>query len=78
MKVCWYFELEDFTGYNLKGLWQDLKVDAAHVDDYRKITMVGDKKWQELAAEATDFFTGSEVRFFEPHQKDQAKQWINN
>lgn len=77
MKVRWYFELEDFTGYDLKGLWADLKVDAAHFDEYGNIAMVGDKKWQELATEATDFFTSSEVRFFEPHQKDDAKQWIN-
>ena len=76
MKVRWYFELEDFTGYDLKGLWQDLKVDAAHFDDYGKMAMVGDKKWQELAAEATDFFTGSEVRFFESDQKEEAIEWI--
>jgi len=77
MKVRWYFELEDFTGYDLNGLWADLKVDAAHFNEYGKMVMVGDKKWQELATEATDFFTGSEVRFFEPHQKEKAKQWIN-
>ena len=78
MKVRWYFELEDFTGYDLKGLWEDLKVDAAHFNEYGKMAMVGDKKWQKLAAEATVFFTSSEVRFFEQNQKEQAKQWINN
>jgi hypothetical protein len=40
------------------------------------MAMVGHKKWQELATEATKFFTSSEVQFFEPHQKEEAKQWI--
>lgn len=76
MKVRWYFELVDFTGYDLDGLWADLKVDVAHFNGYGKMAMVGHKKWQELATEVTDFFTSSEVRFFEPHQKEEAKQWI--
>ncbi|AVR46559.1 STAS/SEC14 domain-containing protein [Christiangramia fulva] len=77
LKVRWYLELENFTGYTLSGLWEDLKVDAAHSKEYGKMVMVGDKKWQELATGATEFFTSSEVRFFEPRLKEQAKQWIN-
>lgn len=76
LKIRWYFELEDFTGYDLEGLLQDLKVDTAHLDDYGKMVMVGDKKWQELATEATDFFSDSEVRFFESDQKEEAIEWI--
>ena len=77
-KVDFYFELKDFHGYDLKGFWADLKVDSAHLSDYGKMAFVGEKKWQEWAAQATDFFTGSEVKYFDLQYKEQAKNWIQN
>lgn len=75
-KVGFYFEMEDFEGYTLKGFWEDIKVDSAHISDYGKMAFVGDKKWQEWAAKATDFFTSSEVKFFDLKDKELAKTWI--
>ena len=75
-KVDFYFEMDDFNGYTLKGFWEDIKTDAAHIDDYGKMAFVGDKKWQEWAAKATNFFTSSEVIFFELKNKEAAKNWI--
>jgi len=75
-KVDFYFEMEDFHGYDLEGLWADLKVDAAHIGDYGKMAFVGEKKWQEWSAKATNFFTSSEVKYFESEDKEQAKIWI--
>ncbi|HEA21967.1 hypothetical protein LCGC14_0450330 [marine sediment metagenome] len=75
-KVDFYFEMEDIDGFDLEGLWADLKVDVAHLSDYGKMAFVGDKKWQKWAAKATDFFTGSEARHFEPTEKEKAKKWI--
>ena len=76
-KVDFYFEMKDFHGYDLQGLWVDIKVDNSHLSDYGKMAFVGERKWQEWAAKATDFFTGSEVRYFDLKDKEQAKQWIN-
>lgn len=75
-KVDFYFEMEDFHGYELEGLWADLKVDSAHISDYGKMAFVGEKKWQEWAAKATDVFTSSEVKYFDLKNKEQAKTWI--
>ena len=72
-KVDFYLELYDFQGYDLDGLWADLKVDAAHISDYGNMAIVGEKKWQEWAAKATDFFTGSEVKFFDLKDKESVK-----
>ncbi|RAJ24499.1 hypothetical protein LX77_02053 [Gelidibacter algens] len=36
-KTDFYFEMHDFHGYDLKGLWAELKVDASHLSDYGKI-----------------------------------------
>ncbi|WP_178990405.1 SpoIIAA family protein [Winogradskyella schleiferi] len=75
-KVDFYFEMEDFTGYTLKGFWEDIKVDSAHISDYGKMAFVGEKKWQEFAAKVTDFFTSSEVKYFDLKDKELAKNWI--
>src|SRR5680860_907978 len=75
-KVDFYIEMHDFHGYDLQGLLGDLKVDAPHLSDYGKMAFVGEKKWQEWAAKATDFFTGTEVRYFTLDDKETAKKWI--
>lgn len=75
-KVDFYFELENLRSYELEGLWEDLKTDTAHLSDYGKMAFVGDKKWQEWAAKATDLFTGSEVKYFDLQEKEKAKEWI--
>ena len=76
-KVDFYFGMEDFEGYTLKGFWEDLKIDSAHLGDYGKMAFVGNKKWQEWAAKATDFFIKSEVKFFDIKNKEQAMTWVS-
>lgn len=75
-KVDFYFEMEDFKGYTLKGFWEDIKIDSAHISDFGKMAFVGDKKWQEFVANVTDFFTSSEVKYFDSKDKELAKKWI--
>jgi len=36
-KVDFYFEMEDFKGYTLRGFWEDIKVDNSHISDYGKM-----------------------------------------
>jgi hypothetical protein len=40
------------------------------------MALLGEKKWQEWVAFATDFFTSSEVKFFDLKDNEQAKIWI--
>ena len=75
-KADFYFELHDFHGYELEGLWADLKVDAAHLSDYGNMAIVGEKKRQEWAVKANDLFTASEVKYFGLNEKESAKNWI--
>ena len=77
-KADFYFEMEDFEGYTLKGFWEDIKVDSAHISDYGKMAFVGEKKWQEWVAKATDFFTSSEVKYFKIENRTQAMVWIKS
>ena len=75
-KVDFYFELKNFKGYEFGGLWADLKVDTAHFSNYGKMAFVGERKWHEWAAKATDIFSESEVKSYELDEKKSAKEWI--
>ena len=75
-KVRWYFEMEDFEGWELKGLYQELNFDIKHAQDLEKIAMVGEKKWTEWLSDMMKPFTTAEVRHFEPSQKEVAREWI--
>lgn len=76
-KVRWYFEMENFMGYGEGGLWEDLKMDLAHADDYEKIAMVGEQKWQEWMSQIMKPFTGAEIKYFDITERTRAKEWIN-
>lgn len=76
LKIRWYFEVNNFEGWNIKGLWEDFKMDVAHERDYERIAMVGEKKWQEWATQFMKPFTNAEIRYFNIDQKEDAKKWI--
>ncbi|MCC4227458.1 MULTISPECIES: SpoIIAA family protein [Flavobacteriaceae] len=76
MKVRWYFEMEEFTGWDFPGLWEDLKMDTAHAKDYEKIAMVGNKKWQDWITQFMKPFTNAEIKYFDLEEKEIAKEWI--
>ena len=40
------------------------------------VAVVGDKKWEQWASKVSRFFTGSDVRFFDHEQADEAREWI--
>ena len=42
----WYFEMNNFEGSAIKGLWQDFKMDVKHQNDYEHMANNG---WQEMA-----------------------------
>ena len=76
MKVRWYFEMEDFTGWDLPGFWEDLKIDTTHAQDYEKIVMVGGKKWQDWITQFMKPFTNAEVKYYDLEDRETAKKWI--
>lgn len=75
-KIRWYFEMENFKGWELKAFWKDVKFDLQHANAFEKITMVGEKKWQEWMTDLMKPFTKAEIKFFELSERDRAFNWI--
>ncbi len=66
----------DFDGWNLSGLWHELKFDIKHLNDLVRVAIVGDKKWEAIFANVAKPFTTAEVRFFELTQREEAIAWV--
>lgn len=74
--VRWYMELENFRGWEGKALWKDLKFDVQHINDFEKIAIVGEAKWEELMTVAMKPFTQADVKYFDEDNTAAAKVWI--
>lgn len=75
-KIRWFYEMQDFDGWEVKTFFEDTKYSFEHKDDFEKIAMVGEKKWQEWMTGIMKPFTSAEVRYFEIKDKKEAEKWI--
>lgn len=65
----------DFSGWDLGGIWRDLKFDMKHKDSFGRIAIVGDSKWEEWGIKLFDPLFRAEMRFFTPSERDVAESW---
>ena len=76
-KIDMYWEMEASAGWQPNALWQDIKFDIKHINSFRKVAIVGDKKWEDLIAKLIKPFTTAEIRYFDTQQKDAAMAWVS-
>ena len=76
--VRWYFEMRDFSGWEPKAAFKELKFDIEHANEMAKVAMVGTKKWQEWLTTAMKPFTSADVRYFDLQEREEALQWIQS
>lgn len=68
--------MDDFDGYDSLGaLWTDLKMDMVHKDDFQKIAMVGDSRWESGFSKLADLISEADVRWFKKDNADEAMAW---
>ena len=84
-KVRWYFEMDDGSGSDSTGFWEDGEIEInygnmkfTHSDDIETIAIVGDKKWEKCMLSIMKPFTKANLRYFELSEKEKAKEWIIN
>ncbi len=68
--------MEDFHGWEMGALWEDIKFDVKHFRDIEKLAMVGDAKWEQWMAAFCKPFTTASVKSFRVAQLDQAAAWL--
>lgn len=68
--------LEAFKGWEIGALWQELKFDFKHLNDFGRITIVGEGKLEEWATKLSAPFTKSEMQFFSSDREAEARKWL--
>jgi hypothetical protein len=75
-KIRWLYEMVEFDGWEIKTFFKDTSYSLKHTNDFEKIAMVGEKKWQEVMTALMKPFTSAEIKYFEIEEKKQAEKWI--
>jgi hypothetical protein len=66
----------DFSGWDLGGIWRDLRFDVMHKDQFGRIAIIGTSDWHEWATKLSDvLFPPAETRFFDPDAEGRAERW---
>ena len=75
-KVRMLAQFEDFHGWDMHALWDDIKFATAHCRDVERIAMVGDKTWEKWMAKFCKPFTMAKIRYFDRADVDAAWGWL--
>jgi hypothetical protein len=75
-KIRVLFVMEQFEGWTMGALWEDIKFDAKHFADIERLAFVGETKWQKGMSVFCKPFTTAKIRYFDKSQRDQAEEWL--
>src|SRR5271166_2947978 len=64
---------EDFHGWDLHAIWDDIKFATTHCTKIERIALVGDKKWEAWMAKVCKPFTMAKLRYFDVSEIDAAR-----
>ena len=77
-KIRVLVHMQDFHGWTPGGLWEDIKFDVKHFNDFERIAFVGDKRWEAAMSAFCKPFTTALIRFFDPAQMESARSWLRS
>jgi len=73
-KMDMLVDIRGLEGWEARAAWDDFRFGLNHRSDFGKLAVVGDARWQQLAAKLTDWFAGGQTRYFE--SRDAALAWL--
>ncbi|HFD88214.1 MAG TPA: hypothetical protein ENJ35_11145 [Gammaproteobacteria bacterium] len=75
-KLSLLIELEDFHGWEPSALWADFKFTTGHDDDFDRIAIIGEKRWEQWMTSLGNAFTVTEIRYFKREELQLAWDWL--
>jgi len=70
-----FIDCSELQGWELRAAWDDFKIGLKHGNEFKKIAIFGNKKWQECLSKIGSWFISGEVKYFE--DADRALGWLN-
>ncbi len=77
-KISALFDITDFAGWDLHGAWDDFALGIKTINDFERIAVVGDTKWQNFAIDLADVLSPADIRFFQKSKRDLAWAWLKS
>ena len=71
-------QFEDFHGWDLKALWDDIKFATEYCNKIERIALVGEKRWEEWMAKVCKPFTLAHVKYFDHADMNAAWTWLQS
>lgn len=68
--------LEDFHGWDMAGLWEELRFDLRHRDDLGRVAVLGESRVEEWLTRLSKPFFDAPVRYFAPPEVEAARAWL--
>lgn len=65
----------ELEGWEARAVWDDLQLGLKHGNEFEKVAIYGNKKWQAFAAKIGSWFIAGETKYFE--DADEAVSWLN-
>lgn len=65
----------ELQGWEARAAWDDFKLGLKHGNEFVKIAIYGNKRWQDMAAKIGSWFISGEMKYFE--DEDAAIEWLN-
>lgn len=65
----------DLEGWEARVAWDDFKIGLRHGNEFEKVAIFGNKKWQQMAASIGNWFVTGEVNYFD--NENDAIQWLH-
>lgn len=72
--LAWF---DDFHGWDMHALWDDIKFSTTHCTTIERIALVGDKKWEEWMAKICKPFTMAKIEYFDVSEIEKAWAWLD-
>ena len=69
-------ELENFHGWDPEAAWADFMYITRREDDFQRIAIIGEKRWEQWMTALGNAFTAIELRFFKRDELLMAWDWL--
>ena len=75
-KVRLLAQFHDFSGWDIKALWDDIKFSTTHCTKIERIALVGEKAWEKWMSAVCKPFTMAKIKYFDASQIADAQKWL--
>ena len=76
-KLKLYVEVDNLGLPTLHALWEDLKMDIKHYNDFSHVAVVGEPEWLAAITKLVSPLVPAEVRIYNHEDKADAMLWLS-